>query len=365
MLIKTYKDLHQIPELAFEEVKTKKYIIDILETNNISYENYNSGLIAKIVVDENKPYIAFRSELDALNINECNDIDFSSNNENMHACGHDMHISTILGICLQANENKERLENNVLFIFQSGEESGGGASKLISEVKWPNIKELYAFHNSNIIGPNQIGLQLGQINSHIIDFDITLKGKSAHVAQPYLGIDALNCGINFINLVKANMSVNFGAHKQVIINFSNVNTNNDNNRICDNCKITGTIRIGSLDIVSNVKTYFNKYLEDITKLNNVDYDVNFYELKALINDQNLHEKLINMKPNFVTYKNVSSGGDDFANFSELGPIYLIKLGSMWEHGEFENCPVHSSNFLPNYNGITYGVEIGCKILNLK
>ena len=143
-LHKVYKDLHQIPELAFKEIKTKKYIENILKDNNISYEILSNGIIAKVVVDESFSFIGFRTELDALNIKEKNKIDFKSD-KYMHACGHDMHMATVIGILIEANINKDKLKNNVIVAFQSGEETGEGAKALVNEYNWPNLDSFYAF----------------------------------------------------------------------------------------------------------------------------------------------------------------------------------------------------------------------------
>lgn len=363
MLKKLYKDLHQIPELAFKEIKTKQYIMNILDQNQIQYKNYSNGLIAKIEINPKWDYVAFRTELDGLKIKENTNVNFKSN-FNMHACGHDMHMSIVLGICLNVNQKKECLSNNVLFIFQSAEEDGQGSQQLIKEVKWPKIQKIYAFHNSNVIDINSVGLQNGQINSHIIDFEIEFKGKSAHVAQPYLGVDALNSAINFINLIKQNQSVNFGAHKQYLINFSNINTNNAQNVICDKCIINGTIRIGSLDLIENIKKFFKTTLNTVSTLNNCYVKYSLKELRALINDSSIHNEILELNLNYKLLNVMSSGGDDFSNYSYLAPIYLIKIGSKWNDNEYINYPVHSTKFLPNYNGIEYGVICGLKLLNL-
>lgn len=364
MLTKIYKTLHKKAEISYQEVETIKYIKSILNKNQILFKEYKNGLIAKVENNFSNSYIGFRTELDALDIKEQTGVEYKGEKA-MHACGHDMHMSVILGICLQANKQKEQLNNNVLFIFQRGEEGFNGACNLINEVKFQNIEKIIAFHNSNVIDINKIGLQNGQINSHIIDFEIIFKGKSSHVAQPYLGSDALNCALNFINLIKQNLGSNFGSHKQFLINFSNVNTNNAINCICDNCVISGTIRIGSLDIIKQVESYFEKTLKLTTKLNNVSYKLETKKLEALINDSKIHEELIDLNLNYQTLNTISSGGDDFALYKKIAPIYLIKLGSKWDDNVHINYPGHSNKFLPNYNGINYGVEIGLKILGLK
>lgn len=362
MLDKIYKDLHRIPELSFQEHETKKYIMNILEKHGIEYENLNNGLIARVKSNSDDEFIGFRCELDALDIKEYNDIDFKSNNDYMHACGHDLHMAILIGICIKVNEIKEQLNKNVLFIFQSGEEKGDGARKLILEYNFPKLTEIYSFHNSNIIKSSQLGIQKGQINSHIIDFEIKFIGKSAHVAQPYLGKDALNCAINFINNIKFNQSSTFGAHKQYLINFSNLNTVNDNNRICDNAVLSGTIRIGSLDMIEKIWSYFNTFLKTTTLNFDIDYTLKSWSLPALINNDILHDKIKSLNYDFVNYESMSSGGDDFSHFSQIAPIYLIKVGSMWQNNEYHNMPVHSNTFLPNYNCIENVVKFAIDIL---
>jgi N-acetyldiaminopimelate deacetylase len=182
--IKIRKYLHQIPELAFEEFKTKEYLLKILKMlKDIKIHTFDfPGILVEYSHGKGE-YTLFRSDMDALPITEETGCDFASEHPGkMHACGHDMHMTILLGLIEKVSN--ERIEQNILFLFQPAEEGKGGAKRILDTGtldKFP-IKETYALHVKGDIPVGTVSTKPGIFFANTEEVDIVFTGIGAHVA---------------------------------------------------------------------------------------------------------------------------------------------------------------------------------------
>ena len=185
--------LHQIPELMFNEFQTTSLLLDTLnEFPKIKiHRPLETGLIVEYTVNDGD-YILFRGDIDALPIIEETGISFSSTNQNMHACGHDVHSSILYGLINHVVESK--IDKNIIFIFQPAEEGGGGAEKIIETqiLNQFNISKAFALHVTDEYPVGTIASTSGVLFATALEINIRFIGKSAHIVFPQEGKNAFN-----------------------------------------------------------------------------------------------------------------------------------------------------------------------------
>lgn len=191
---------HQCPELGDKEFKTAEHIEIQLKSIGLRIERLlDTAVIGYLDVDKSLPTVALRSDIDALPILEETGVSYASLNPGcMHACGHDVHMSSALGAARLLSEHKSVLKGNVRFIFQPSEEKHGGARRLIDLGVCDGVKATFGMHVSPELKFGDVGIRYGKFYAASDEFVIDIEGKSAHGAQPEMGINALLCGARMV-----------------------------------------------------------------------------------------------------------------------------------------------------------------------
>ena len=192
------RHLHQHPELSFQEVETSKFIQEKLSSWGIKFQNniVGTGVVALIESKKNpNKCIALRADMDALPIQELNEVDYKSRNAGiMHACGHDVHTSILLATAKILNELKDELPSSVKLIFQPGEEKLPGGAKLMIEsgvLENPKVEQIFALHVFPELEAGKVGLKAGMYMASCDELYFTINGKGGHAAMPALNIDPI------------------------------------------------------------------------------------------------------------------------------------------------------------------------------
>ena len=196
-LLNVRHDLHARPELSFNEFETSKYIQQKLSAWNIPYQVMATTGVVGIIQGKNagNKVIALRADMDALPITEQNEVEYRSKNEGiMHACGHDVHTTCLLGAAKILNELKDEWGGNVKLIFQPGEEKNpGGASLMIKEgvLENPAPEAIFALHVHPGLPVGSYSFRSGMVMASADEIYITIKGKGGHAAAPHLTADTI------------------------------------------------------------------------------------------------------------------------------------------------------------------------------
>ncbi|MDO4814434.1 MAG: M20 family metallopeptidase [Gemella sp.] len=338
MLTKWRRDLHSNPELSLEEYKTKEYLKTILEENNIAYEEVlETGLIVKFEASEkNAETILFRADIDALPIQEENQIDFASKTPGvMHACGHDGHTAMLLGAMLEAKKYHETNETkyNSMFVFQPAEETIGGAALMVNayDFKKHNIKAAYALHMNPDYEESAIISKEKDIMASATEFRIKIEGQAAHVGLKHTGSDAINtASIFYQELLKLN-TLNLSARDTNIIHIGLLSGGDALNIVAQSAKLEGTIRTYSREnfvIISKKIIDIAKGLELITGTKiNVDFGEGY---DAVYNDKEeynlIKEVCKNNAIKYIELKDAYLYGEDFSAFRRVAPTNYSFLG---------------------------------------
>ena len=340
--IKGYREhLHQNPELSYKEFNTMEYVAAKLKEIGIPYEKGVAGtgiigIIRSSKHSENQACIGLRADLDALPIQEQNTASYKSKVDGiMHACGHDVHTSILLGAAEILFELREDLEHPVKLIFQPGEEKNpGGASLLIEAgvLENPKVKEMYALHVFPELEVGKLGMRSGLYMASSDELHLEIIGVGGHGAMPEKCINPILIGSEFI--IEAQNSIAKNCPKEVpcVISFGHFDALGATNVIPERAEIKGTFRtmneewrgkaaILLMDLANNLE---NKYKGNV----NLEISKGYPFLK---NDEELTEKLKTKFESFFGPENIEGlalrmTSEDFSFYSQTIPVCFFRLG---------------------------------------
>jgi N-acetyldiaminopimelate deacetylase len=358
--VKLRHTLHKFPELMFEEFKTTETLIKSIEgMNNIkTLRPLETGLIAEYKVNDGNFYL-FRADIDALPIKEETGVSFASMNNLMHACGHDVHTSILYGLLKHVVLNK--INKNILFLFQPGEEGGGGAERIINSgiLNNYNIDKAFALHVTDEYEKGIIASTPGILFASAFEIDIEFFGTSAHVAFPENGKNAFEALMLFLNKVKE--LVNEQSEK-IIFGYGKITSGDVRNIIPAYARIEATLRTLSR---KKSEAFFNKIkslLGTIERESGIKYKIT---TGSLYTEVDVNKKLYEQCRKALTgkYEFIDCGykmtGEDFGFISKLYPSFMFWLGTRTE----AQFGLHNPKFLPDDSIISKGIDIFNVILN--
>ena len=362
-IYKHRKELHCIAEIGRKEFKTSKYIKDYLDKINVNYNTYlDTAIVGKINGKIGTKTIAFRSDMDGLVTDE----------GVKHLCGHDGHMSILLGLIELINDNKELLNDNIVFIFQPAEEGPGGANELIKLgiMEEYNIDEIYGLHIYPDIPEGKIGIREGYFLSHSGEFEVNINGKSGHGAMPQNGIDSIVVASNIINNFQSIISRNISPIDNAVLTIGKINGGVRRNIIAENVKLEGTIRAFKPNVYDNMKLRMNEICKGIELAYNCN--INLYikdDYPAVNNDKNLfkefteamkcyykEDKVIKLDPLMIS--------EDFSYYQKKVPGLFFMLGARNEDKGYING-LHNINFNFDEQVLLNGLEIYINLLKYK
>ena len=340
--IKGYREhLHQNPELSYKEFNTMEYVAAKLKEIGIPYEKGVAGtgiigIIRSSKHSENQACIGLRADLDALPIQEQNTASYKSKVDGvMHACGHDVHTSILLGAAEILFELREDLEHPIKLIFQPGEEKNpGGASLLIEAgvLENPKVKEMYALHVFPELEVGKLGMRSGLYMASCDELHLEIIGVGGHGAMPEKCINPILIGSEFI--IEAQNIIHKSCPKEVpcVISFGHFDALGATNVIPERAEIKGTFRtmneewrgkaaILLMDLANNLE---NKYKGNV----NLEISKGYPFLK---NDEELTEKLKTKFESFFGPEKIEGlalrmTSEDFSFYSQTIPVCFFRLG---------------------------------------
>ncbi|PAB59456.1 M20 metallopeptidase family protein [Anaeromicrobium sediminis] len=370
-IINIRRKLHEMPEIGFEEYETSEFIKNKLKENGIEvHENVaKTGLVGVIRVNDLNDSIGFRADMDALNIEEETNLDFKSKNENMmHACGHDAHMSISLGFAIYLSKNRDKLNKNVVFIYQPAEEGPGGAEVMIEEgiMEKFHISEVIGLHVFPNIEEGYVACKEGALMARCGEFDIDIYGLGSHGAYPHKGIDSIVIMANLINTIQSITSRNINSNESAVVTIGRAEAGERRNIIAQDARLEGTIRVSSEEVYETIK----KRLKEIIRGFEITYDCKIeLELRdmypAVMNDKDLVNDLVLAvgKENYIPIE-FQMISEDFSFFQRKCRGVFFFLGIK---NEEKGCvyPLHSSKFCFNEEILLMGVQVYKNILKAK
>ena len=364
-LRETRQALHQIPELGFELPKTHQYLKTALEA--MGYKPCvvaQSGLYVYLPGDA-KETIAFRADMDALPVCESTNLPYQSTHPNqMHACGHDAHMTMLLGLAKQLKGKP--LNHSVLLIFQPAEEGPGGAKEIVKSGLFEryNVKHIYGFHVFPGLDAGKIGLRSGPMMAQNGEFDLTVMGQSAHGAQPHLGHDAMSAGLAYAQALNTLTAKMITPLIPTVIVLGEFKAGEARNILAKEALLKGTIRTFDDTLYQTIKEKMHQLANGLAHAYGVSMTLEIRDFyPPVINHPSLIKHLQEALPtdDQVAIQPLMLA-EDFAFYQQVIPGVFMLLGTRTKDPRTHH-DLHSASFDFDESVLLKGVETYLTILN--
>ncbi len=367
-LVAIRRDLHQHPELSEQEVRTSKVICKYLKENKIDYKSGYAihGVVGLIQGNEPGKTVAIRADMDALPIQEVREIPYRSiHNGVMHACGHDVHTTILLGTAKILQNMRSQLQGNVKLLFQPAEETVGGAERMIKEgcMENPKVDYTVGLHVHSGLECGKISIKHGQVNAASGDVRIKVIGKAGHGAHPEEAVDAILIASQIVIALQTIVSRSISAMDAIVLTIGKIHGGNKTNIIADTVELEGTLRALDTKLREQVKEHIIRIAQSTAMAYGGRAEVTFEDSYiALVNcDEVVDVAMLAAietvgKENVITNEPPSLGAEDFAYFCEAskGAFYSIGVANV-EKGI--TASIHNEFFDVDEECIKIGIEM--------
>lgn len=331
-IVKVRRDLHQHPELRFEEFRTSQFVEEELGSLGFKvFKAAQTGVVGVIEGSEKGKTVALRADMDALPVEEENDVPYKSKVPGkMHACGHDAHTAMLLASAKILAEVKDNIRGKVKLIFQPAEEGGAGAKKVVDEGHLNDVDAIFGIHVWAHLPSGVIATRRGPFMASSDGYVIKIKGKGGHAASPHLAIDPTNPASDIYNALQKVVTRYVNPLHPVVISTPVIKGSNGYNVIPDEVEITGTLRTFDMELrdkvigkIGDIVKYYSKAwdCEGSFELFRVSYP-------PTVNTPEFADFVMNVAKAIgpVTEAEMTMGAEDFAFYLQKVPGAFIFLG---------------------------------------
>ena len=358
------RHFHRYPELSFKEFNTAETISQHLNNLGISHKKGvgKTGIVGEINFGPG-PTIALRADMDALPIQEKNNLDYKSLNDGvMHACGHDGHMAILLGAANALSKNSKLKKGTVRFIFQPAEEGLGGAKYMIEDGCLDNVDEIYGLHLWNYQLYGEVGIKDGSVMASADLFDIEVSGKGGHGATPQGTIDAIVVASNLVTMLQTIVSRNTNPLESTVLSIGKIKGGHNFNIISDKVHMSGTTRAYTEENRTMIKQRMKEVIEGVSKSFGADIKLNYKDgYPPTVNHSSQVEKVLEAASSVVASgaKNpyLSMGGEDFSYYLQNKPGCFFFVGSAPNENEILSTPHHCSHFNIDERALLIGASV--------
>jgi amidohydrolase len=377
-LIAQRRDFHMHPELSNREERTSRIVAERLRA--LGLEDVKTGVGkygVTALLKGSKPgtTVAVRADMDALPIQEVNDVPYKSKVAGVkHACGHDAHTTVELGVAEVLSKMRGEIAGTIKFIFQPAEEGApageeGGARLMIKEgaMENPRPSAIFGLHTLPSIEAGQIAYHSGPAMAASDRFFITIHGKSSHGAQPHTGVDAVVIAAEAVMAIQTIHSRRIDPQEALVITIGQIQGGKRYNIIADEVKMEGTMRTFSEDVRQRAQGLMRETLQNVTAAYGATFNLKFEENGALtFNEPKLVEETLPAIRRAVGTENVLSvkpfmPAEDFSYFQKVSPGFYYFLG-VGNRARGINSPWHTADFDIDEESLVVGVKVMSNVL---
>ena len=339
-LIKTRRYLHENPELSGKEIQTSSFLKNEVKKLGLEIKDVDgTGFYAILDTGKKGKTLGLRTDIDAIPIKE-NDKNLngerlckSKNDGVFHACGHDGHMTIVLGAMKILVENMDKLNGKIIFIFEEGEETGSGIDKMVKALEDENIDAIYGNHLASFLETGKLGIDSGPVMAGFAIVDFSIKGKGGHGSRPDLSVSPIFAATNVVNALATAWVNRLDVTKTVTLGLGSINGGNIANVIPDEVRVTGSLR------------YFdtgegNKAVELIKKIGSLTAQA--HECEFIINDiRTEYNPVINndelsilaraasedIMPGSIKDEVIWFGSESFSEYNKLAKTIFALVGT--------------------------------------
>ena len=381
-LLTLYKELHAYPELSFKEEKTSKKLADIMKILGFEVtENFGGyGVVALLKNGEGKT-VMLRADMDGLPVKELTGASYASKTKSlnqvgdevftMHACGHDIHMTSLMGTAINLMKRKDEWRGNLIILFQPAEEVGSGARNIIKAgifEKFPRPDFNLALHVSADLPAGKVGYVPGWAMANVDSLDITVKGRGGHGAYPHTTKDPIVMASQLINSLQTIVSREIAPIEAAVVTVGSIHGGTKHNVIPNEVRLQLTLRSYTDEVRNQTISTIRRMARGLAEANGLPKDL-YPEITlkdeytpALFNNLELTEKLRISFENVLGKDKVLKlspvmGGEDFGMYGRVEPLIpsvLFWLGAVnnkvYDKSLRDNISLpslHSALFLPD------------------
>lgn len=363
--------LHQNPELGRQEYKTQAFVLEKLREMGIAGEKIaDTGVVATIYGGKPGKTVAFRGDMDALPIQEETDLPYKSQNPGvMHACGHDLHTTALLGVAKWFVAHKEKMQGNVKLLFQPNEEGDGGAERMVKAGCMENPKVDAVFFGHSVTIPlGQVTVRDGSMSAASNPFTVTFRGKGTHGAQPQNGTDTVVAACQTVTALQTLCSRRTNPTDSVLLTVGAIHGGIEGNGsiMPETVKIDGILRTQNPEIRARAKKDFYQIVNGVAQAMGVTAEIDMRDgYTASVNDPAMTQLMRESAAKILGKENVLTnppgmGAEDFGFFSEQAPGCYYRFGIGDPKAE-SYYPLHNAKFRLDPEALAYAVALYAQI----
>ncbi len=358
------REFHENPELSGEEIRTSERVYEELKKVNIEVKRMGkTGVLGILKGSKSGKTVALRADMDALSIQEANDIPYKSKNKGvMHACGHDGHTAMLLGAAKLLSQMKEIIKGTIKFIFQPAEEIAKGANMMIEEGALEGVDAILGIHLWADLAVGKVSLESGPRMASATLFKITIKGKGGHGSLPHQGIDAIMAASAVAMNLQSIVSREINPMDSAVVTIGKINGGDRFNILCDKVTLEGTTRCFNNQIGDTLPAIMERIVRKTAEAYRAKGELEYTILTPpLINDINLSnissQALIkNYGEKAIVKLERTMAGEDFAFYSQKVPIVFAFVGARNEN-KSAKYPHHNRNFNIDEDALVIGTSL--------
>lgn len=335
-VVEMRRHFHMHPELSLEEYETTEFVAKELDKMGIPYERLTkTGLIATIQGKSSGKTVALRSDMDALNVTQKNDVSYKSLNEGkMHACGHDAHTAILLGAAKILNDLKDTFQGTVNLVFQPAEEVAAGAKDLMAAGDWYNkVDNFFGAHVWSGLESGKVSVEAGQRMAAADYFKIKVTGKSGHGSMPHQTVDSVVVASAIVLNLQTLVSREYSPLDALVITVGSIHSGNRFNVIAGSAELEGTVRYFTREIAGTIEDSMRRVVESTAAMYRCEATMEYaYVTPPLINEES--SSAIAYEAALKTHgaENISklektTGGEDFAYYLKEKPGCFAFIGT--------------------------------------
>ncbi|MEO0947436.1 MAG: M20 family metallopeptidase [Cyanobacteria bacterium J06641_5] len=367
-LVQWRRQLHQYPELGFQEQLTATAIAEKLAAWGISHQTgiAKTGIVATVEGQGSGPVLAIRADMDALPVQEENDVPYRSRHEGkMHACGHDGHVAIALGTAKYLADRPQNFRGTVKLIFQPAEEGPGGAKPMIEAgvLRNPDVDAIVGLHLWNNLPLGILGVRSGALMAAVECFRCTVLGKGGHGALPHQTVDSVLVAAQIVTALQAIVARNVNPIDSAVVTVGTLEAGTALNVIADTARMSGTVRYFNPDLDGFVRERIESTIAGICQSHGARYELDYWKLyPPTINDAGMADLIREIAlevvetPAGVAPECQTMGGEDMSYFLQEVPGCYFFLGTANPEKGLA-YPHHHPRFDFDETALGMGVEI--------
>ncbi len=368
-LVDLRRELHQIPELGYQEEKTAAKICSVLDEMGIPYQSGigKTGIVARVKSQKEGPVVAFRADMDALPLEESNEVPYKTLHSGlMHACGHDGHVAIALGIIRQLQEQNwpQTGCGEILIFFQPAEEGGAGAKAMLDTGLFNSdpVQAIFAGHMNPELPVGQIEHIYGTAHAATDALRIRITGKGGHGASPHLCVDPIVAGAHLVTQLQTFTSRNLPPLECAVLTIGEFHAGTKENIIPEEAHLLGTLRTLSPEVRTLAIQRIEELVRGLDQAFGVSSDLeNIEGYPSQTNHDGLVDFIKSCTEDILGSAGVhigypKMGAEDFSFFCQKWPGAMFGLGCHDPAKGFQ-YPLHSSRFDMDERVLDVGVVL--------